>query len=871
MNHIVIVESPAKAKTINNYLGKDFIVIASYGHIRDLPNKDGSVKPEEDFAMDWEISEGSRNNLKAIADAAKNANDIYLATDPDREGEAISWHVLEELKNRKILKDKNVKRVTFNAITKSSVLKAMETPRELNKELIDAYLARRALDYLVGFKLSPVLWRKVPGSKSAGRVQSVALRLICERELEIEKFNPKEYWDINVDLENNENKLFNARLTHLDDTKLEKFSLPTEKLANLAKKTVENNKFIVDKIIRKEKRRNPYPPFTTSTMQQDAARRLYFSAKKTMDTAQKLYEGFEIGSETVGLITYMRTDGVQIDNSAIESIRSYVNNEYGNSYLPKNPIKYTSKAKNAQEAHEAIRPTDITRSPKKLSQILNKEQLQLYSLIWNRTVASQMASAILDQVSVVISSNNNLTKLRANGSIIKFQGFLKIYQDQTSEDNDEKKDNEQKILPPLRENEEVIIKKVDSKQHFTQPPPRYSEATIVKTMEELGIGRPSTYASIIQTIQNRNYVRIESRRFIPEDRGRIVSAFLQNFFSQYVEYSFTAELENKLDEVSDGKLHWKDVLTDFWKDFIGAIEETSKLRITEVIDTLDEMLEPHLFPKDKNNPNPRNCPSCKEGKLSLKFGKFGGFVGCKNYPSCRYTRQLTNNDSKSSLELPKDLGKDPISGLIVSLRLGPYGLYVQLGDEETLNKTDKNEKDNKDSKEKDKKKKKAKKKIKPKRSAVPKTTDPSIIDLEKALKILSLPRDIGEHPDSGEMILAGLGRFGPYLKYGDNYQSVPADDDIIEIGLNRAVTIIEEGKTKKRNKKTTSSKLLGKHPKNDKSILLKEGRYGPYVEYQKIRATLPKDFDKENISLEAAIKLIEDKEKKATEKKKKKA
>ena len=874
MNQIVIVESPAKAKTINNYLGKNFIVLASYGHIRDLPNKDGSVKPDENFSMDWEVSDNSKGNLKAIADAAKSANEIYLATDPDREGEAISWHVLEELRNRKILKDKNVKRVTFNAITKNSVLQAMKNPRGLNMELIDAYLARRALDYLVGFKLSPVLWRKVPGSKSAGRVQSVALRLICERELEIEKFIPKEYWDITVDLENSKSKKFKARLTQLENKKLEKFSLSDENSALEAEKVINANKFCIEDIIKKEKKRKPYAPFTTSTMQQEAARRLYFSAKKTMDTAQKLYEGFEIKGETVGLITYMRTDGVQIDPSAIEEIRKCITNDFGENCLPQSPILYSSKAKNAQEAHEAIRPTDILKLPNSLKAILNKDQLQLYTLIWNRTVASQMESAILDQVSVVISSDDKQTKLRASGSMIKFEGFLRVYEDQKPEDNDKNKEsNEEKILPPMTLDEDVKVNKVEPKQHFTQPPPRYSEASIVKAMEELGIGRPSTYASIIQTIQNRSYVKLENRRFIPEDRGRVVTAFLQNFFTKYVEYSFTADLENKLDEVSDGKLHWKDVLTEFWGDFINAIEDTSKLRITEVIDTLDAMLEPHLFPKDVDNPNPRNCPTCKEGQLSLKFGKFGGFIGCKNYPTCKYTRQLSNSgNSNSSLDLPKILGKDPETQLDVILKLGPYGLYIQLGEEKDLNPEQ--EEENKETKshadKKETKKKKTKRKVKPKRSAVPKGTDPSTIELEKGLKILSLPREIGNHPDSGELILAGIGRFGPYLKYGDKYQSVPPDDDILDLGLNRAVTIIEEGKNKKGNRRIASSKTLGNHPKGDKPVMLKEGRYGPYIEYKKVRATIPKDIDKDTVTLDLAIKLIEEKELKQSDKKKKK-
>ena len=875
MNNIVIVESPAKAKTINKYLGDGYTVMASYGHVRDLPPKDGSVRPAEDFAMDWEVASQSQKHLKAIVDAAKGADAIYLATDPDREGEAISWHVLEELKNRKVLNGTEVKRVTFNAITKGAVLAAMEKPRELDHELIDAYLARRALDYLVGFNLSPVLWRKLPGSRSAGRVQSVALRLICDRELEIEKFNPQEYWTVDLNLAKADGQKFTAHLTHLNGEKLDKFALPDEQSAQKAKDAVEAATLSVEAVEKKQKLRKPFAPFTTSTLQQEASRRLYFSARQTMNVAQKLYEGADIGGETVGLITYMRTDGVQIDGSAINAVRDVIVQDCGSDYLPEKPRFYSSKAKNAQEAHEAIRPTDPSRRPKDVAPYITEEQLRLYELIWRRTIASQMEPAVMDQVSVTVASGEQQTKVRANGSVVRFPGFLKVYGSKSKSTKDFASDEHEndRILPEVSEGESLSQSNVVPEQHFTQPPPRYSEASLVKSMEELGIGRPSTYASIIQVLQDRNYVRMDNRRFVPEDRGRVVTAFLESFFTQYVEYSFTADLENKLDEISGGRLHWKQVLSEFWRDFLTAIEGTSELRIAQVIDTLDELLEPHLFPKTDDGKDLRVCPSCDDGRLSLKFGKFGGFIGCSNYPDCRYTRQLSvnGNDENGLADGPKELGKDPATGFEVSLRVGPYGPYVQLADQETLEAIALKEAAAAESEQPSTKKKAKSKKPKvpkPKRASIPKGMDLASVDLDRALKLLSLPREVGVHPESGEMIYAAIGRFGPYLKFGDKYQSLKADDDVLEIGLNRAVVVIAEGKNRKGRGGRSSGKDLGKHPEDGKKVMLKDGRFGPYVQHGSLRATLPKDKEMEAVTLDDAVSLLAAKAAKTATKKK---
>ena len=860
---VVIVESPAKAKTINKYLGTGYKVLASYGHIRDLPPKDGSVRPDEDFAMDWEVDASSQKHLKEIVSALKGAKGLILATDPDREGEAISWHVLEELNRSKALNGQPVQRVTFNAITKKAVLEAMEHPRELDRELIDAYLARRALDYLVGFTLSPVLWRKLPGSKSAGRVQSVALRMICDRELEIEKFKAEEYWTVGADMATAAKEPFTARLTHLDGKKLDKFDLNDGAKAERAAGIVRSGAFKVVSVEKKTKQRRPYPPFTTSTLQQDASRRLYFSARQTMDIAQKLYEGVEIGGETTGLITYMRTDGVQMDADAINTVRGLIGDRYGKKYLPSEARVYKSKAKNAQEAHEAIRPTDPTRTPDIVAQYVSPDQLKLYELIWKRTIASQMEAAVLDQVSVTASTPDGQTNLRASGSTIVFKGFLEAYEDTgaAAAAAEEDEENLGNILPVMSEGQPLSVTTVTPEQHFTQPPPRFSEASLVKALEEQGIGRPSTYASIIQVLQDRKYVRMENRRFIPEDRGRVVIAFLESFFKRYVEYSFTADLEEQLDDISGGRLNWKKVLADFWRDFIAAIDETKDLTRTAVIDAVDGLLEPHLFPVRADGSNPRQCPACAEGRIGLKFGKFGAFVGCSRYPECRYTRPLGAPDASQTqaMDGPKELGTDPASGLKVTLRIGPYGPYVQLGGEEVAAAAPPPppEPEEVAADGKKKKKKAAKPKVpKPKRASLPKGTDPNAVDLDRALKLLSLPREIGIDPESGEMIVAGIGRFGPYLKYGDKYQSLGKDDDVLEIGLNRAVVVIAEGRNKPGRKGAGAAKTLGNHPQDGRAITLRSGRFGPYVQHGQVRATLPKDMDAANVSVDSAVALL---------------
>src|SRR6266436_1399744 len=702
---VLVVESPAKAKTIGKYLGPGFTVLASYGHVRDLPAKNGSVRPDEDFAMDWEVDPQSQKRLDAIAKALTRGGKLYLATDPDREGEAISWHVRDVLRAKKALTGVDVKRVTFNAITKQSVLDAVAHPRELDQPLIDAYMARRALDYLVGFTLSPVLWRKLPGSRSAGRVQSVALRLICERESEIEVFKTREYWTVDVLFGTAKKQTLKARLTHLDGRKLDKFDLDTQQRA-----------FSVASVDRRQVRRNPPPPFITSTLQQEASRKLGLGAATAMRIAQRLYEGVDIGGETVGLITYMRTDGVQLAPEAVGQTRRLIETKYGDAYLPEKPRVYTSKAKNAQEAHEAIRPTDLFRTPQDVAAHLDKDQLGLYELIWKRTVASQMESAVLDQVTVDIASGDKTVQLRATGSVVKFNGFLTLY----DEGKDEKSEDEEgnSILPDVAPDEALERREVLPEQHFTEPPPRYSEASLVKRLEELGIGRPSTYASIIEVLQKRNYVRLERKRFMPEDRGRIVTAFLQTYFPRYVEYNFTAHLEEELDDISDGKIDWRQVLREFWKAFSAAVGETKELRVKEVLDKLDEELGPHFFPaNDNGGKSPRDCPSCANGRLGLKLGKFGAFIGCSNYPECRFTRKLGIVDpdadaaSGANLDGPKILGIDPVSGKPVTLRNGPYGLYVQLGEPEG--------------------------KEKPKRQSLLKGMTPDEVTLEKALALLA--------------------------------------------------------------------------------------------------------------------------------------
>jgi DNA topoisomerase I len=831
--NIVIVESPAKAKTINKYLGKGFKVLASYGHVRDLPAKDGSVRPDEHFAMSWEVDGKAEKRLKEIAAAVKGAAHLYLATDPDREGEAISWHVQEVLKNRKALKGVDVKRVVFNEVTKSAVLDAFRHPRELNRELVEAYLARRALDYLVGFTLSPVLWRKLPGSRSAGRVQSVALRLICERESEIEVFRPQEYWTIEVEFATPAGERFTARLTHLDDKRLEKFDLGDETSARAAaERILKQQSYAVVAVEKKQIRRNPPPPFTTSTLQQEASRKLGFGASRTMRIAQRLYEGVDIFGDTVGLITYMRTDGVSMSSEAIEAARRLIEQQYGARYRPDEARVYKTQAKNAQEAHEAIRPTDMFGRPEKLAGDLEPEQRQLYELIWKRAVASQMAVAIIDQVAVDIASPDRSLQFRATGSTVQFDGFLALYRED-EDDADESEENRR--LPPLRERDALARGKVDPQQHFTQPPPRYSEASLVKKLEELGIGRPSTYASILQVLQDRKYVRLDKKRFFPEDRGRVVTAFLESFFERYVEYTFTADLENKLDEISDGRISWQKVLEEFWRDFSAAVAGTKDLSITQVLDALDEELGPHFFPESGDGRDPRLCPGCNNGRLSLKLGKYGAFIGCSNYPECRYTRPLAvenGNGENGHADIgPRELGNDPSTSLPVILRKGPYGYYVQLGAVEEGGE-------------------------KPKRVSLPKGAVPADVTLDQAVKLLSLPREIGTHPADGKKIIAGIGRFGPYIKHGDTFRSLPAGDDVLTVGINRAVSLLAEPRKGGGRRMPTPLRVLGNHPEDGAPVNLFSGRYGPYVSHDGVNATLTGDLTPETVTLDQALALL---------------
>ncbi len=831
---VVVVESPGKVKSINKYLGPGYKVMASYGHIRDLPSKDGSVKPDEDFAMTWDIDGKSIKHVKEIADAVKNADGLILATDPDREGEAISWHVLEALNNRKVLKGKTIQRVTFNAITKKAVTEAIEHPREIDQQLVDAYLARRALDYLVGFSLSPVLWRKLPGSRSAGRVQSVALRIIVDREIEIERFITQEYWQVQTKLSVNGSE-FEARLTELDGQKLQKFSLPNAEAAARALAAVKAGAYRVASVEAKPVKRNPPPPFTTSTLQQEAARKLGFSASRTMQVAQRLYEGVSIGGENTGLITYMRTDGVQMAEEAYAAARSSIARNYGKDYLPDGPRRYTSKAKNAQEAHEAVRPTDFDRRPGDVS--MEPDMARLYELIWKRAVASQMEAASLERTTVEIPSSDGKAVLRATGQVVKFDGFLTLYQ----EGQDEKDDEEGGRLPALKIGDAPKLVDATHTQHFTEPPPRFSEASLVKRLEELGIGRPSTYASILSTLIDRDYVKLEQKRFIPEDKGRLVTIFLEKFFARYVEYDFTAALEEKLDLVSDGKLAWKDFLRDFWKEFSGAIGATAELRVSNVIDAINDVLGHHLFPPrtdaDGKQLDPRQCPTCGTGQLSLKLGKFGAFVGCSNYPECRFTRPFGGDPNKQS-DIPPEgklLGNNP-EGEPVYLKSGRFGAYVQLGPDPI----EKGEK--------------------PKRSSIPNGWSVPDLSLEQGLKLLSLPRDVGKHPEDGEMIIANLGRYGPYVKHLNTYASLPDVNELFEVGLNRAVTLIAEkraGKGGGRGRQAVAPlREIGKHPDGE-AINLFNGRYGPYLKHGTINANIPRGADPASITLEQAIELVD--------------
>jgi len=835
--NVLVVESPGKIKAISKYLGPDYTVLASFGHIRDLPSKDGSVKPDEDFAMTWEVDDRAQKRIKDIADALKHADKLILATDPDREGEAISWHVLQVLNQRHALKGKPVERVVFNAVTKSAVLDAIQHPREINEELVDAYLARRALDYLVGFTLSPVLWRKLPGARSAGRVQSVALRLVVEREIEIEAFKTDEYWTIDADLRADAGN-FSARLTHLDGKKLDKLALKNQADADRAVAAINARRFKIDSVESKPVKRHPSPPFITSTLQQEAARKLGFAAKRTMQIAQGLYEGVSIGGETVGLITYMRTDGVSMVGEAIAEARRVIGKRYGDNYVPKVPRAYSSKAKNAQEAHEAIRPTSFDRAPEQIARFLDADQLKLYDIIWKRAIASQMESAELERTTVDVTSDDKQVTFRAVGTVTLFDGFLTLYQ----EGKDDEADEDSNRLPKVKEGDATSVEQLKPEQHFTEPPPRYSEASLVRKLEELGIGRPSTYASILSTLRDRAYVRLDRGRFIPEDKGRLVTTFLTSFFKRYVEYSFTADLEEKLDEVSAGELDWKQLLRDFWRDFSAAVGETKNLKITDVINELDAILSPHIFPVTEEGVDPRTCPSCGDGRLNLKLGRFGAFVGCSNYPNCKFTRQIGQKNGDGGGE-PVELGLFPGTEDMITLRSGRFGPYVQLGNGD-----------------------------KPKRSSIPKGTDASNVDLELGIKLLSLPREVGKDPESGEPIVANFGRYGPYIARGKEYASLETPEDVFTVGLNHAVTLLAERKAKGFKRRGPEPlKELGADPVSGEAIKVMKGRYGAYVTDGSTNATIPASSDAETITLEQASSLIAERVAKGGGKKKKPA
>jgi DNA topoisomerase-1 len=831
--HVVVVESPAKAKTINKYLGSDYHVLASYGHVRDLPAKDGSVRPDEDFAMSWAVDAKSQKRINDIARAVKDADVLILATDPDREGEAISWHVLQALRDKKAIKDQRIERVVFNAITKQAVTEAMANPRAIDTPLVDAYLARRALDYLVGFTLSPVLWRKLPGARSAGRVQSVALRLVCDREAEIEAFISQEYWSVLAKMISAGGDAFDARLTGLDGKRLDKLAIKTEDEATAIRAFLDAADYVVSSVEAKPQRRNPQPPFTTSTLQQEASRKLGFSSARTMQIAQRLYEGVDIGGETVGLITYMRTDAVQMSQEGIQAMRREIGASYGDRYLPEKQRHYATKAKNAQEAHEAIRPTEASRRPKDVARLLDADQAKLYELIWKRAVASQMESAEIERTTVEIAATGGgrAAELRATGQVIKFDGFLTLYQ----EGKDDEEDADGGRLPPIETGEKPTKTAIETRQHFTEPLPRYTEATLIKKMEELGIGRPSTYASTMAVLRDRGYVALDKRRLVPEDKGRLVTAFLTSFFERYVEFDFTASLEEKLDKISNGDLAWQDVLREFWKDFSSNVDETKELRVTDVLDSLNEILGAHIFPKKADGGDPRACPSCAEGRLSLKLGKFGAFIGCSNYPECRFTRQLAqaNGDGEAESDGPRVLGTDPDGGLEVTLRSGRFGPYIQLGEPAEGEK--------------------------PKRATLPKGWSAATIDLEAALKLLSLPREVGMDPESGKPITAGIGRYGPFVLLDGTYANLDSPEEVFTVGLNRAVTLIAEKREKRGKGRSGAAELkaLGEHPTAGGPVSVRDGKYGPYVNHGKVNATLPKGSDPLALTMDEAVALIE--------------
>jgi DNA topoisomerase-1 len=856
--NLVIVESPAKAKTINKYLGDKYKVLASYGHIRDLPSKNGSVDPDQDFKMEWEIDSFSKKYLKEITDAAKDSSKIILATDPDREGEAIAWHVKEYLNEKKLLKDKEIERVVFNEITKKAVMHGIENPRQIEPLLVDAYMARRALDYLVGFNISPILWTKLPGSKSAGRVQSVALKLITEREHEIESFKPEEFWTLSINFSDEKNQKILASISQLDKNKIEKFSFRNKDEINKAIESVNKKKFNITDISSKVVNRNPSGPFTTSTLQQTASSRLGFGASRTMQIAQKLYQGIEIEGETIGLITYMRTDGTNLSKDAVTSFRDYIKKKIGNDYLPKDVLNYSGKkAKNAQEAHEAIRPTDIIRTPQSVKKYLSPDQNKLYDLIWSRALSSQMESAKFDRNTITITSDNNDTICKASGSVLKFDGFLKIY-------NNPSKDDDESILPAMSKGL-VNIESLLDEQHFTQPPPRYSEASLVKKLEELGIGRPSTYASIISTIANRGYAEILNKRFFPTDRGKLISAFLEKLFSKYVDYNFTAGLEDQLDEITTGKESWIKVLELFWKDFHNNVSQVKEKRTREVLDLLNESLGDLVFDKDKEGNIVRKCQLCSTGTLSLKNSFRGGaFIGCSNYPDCKFTRPLSKVKAAAQAQLaePKFIGKH-VNGNDIYLKNGRFGPYLQY--EKILDEVEI---------EKQTKKRKKSKKLKPdvnqllKNVSIPKGLELENIDLEKAQFLCSLPKSLGINPDNQKEITLNTGRFGPYLKCENKSARIENIEEIFSIGLNRAVTLIAEAKPGRMS--SSMIKDLGEHPEDKKPVRIMKGQYGPYIKYKSLNATIPEEKDPTELTMEEALILIEKRKEYDKNKKKKK-
>jgi len=824
---LVIVESPAKAKAIGRYLGSSYSVLASLGHVRDLSAKEGSVSPDDDFSMEWEINDKSTKQVSEIVRTAKTADSIILATDPDREGEAIAWHVAEVLKTKKTLKAQSVKRVVFNAITKQSVLSAMDTPREIDLNLVNAYLARRALDYLVGFTLSPILWRKLPGAKSAGRVQSVVLRLICDREQAIETFVPQEYWTVVANLNTSADLNFDAHVIDFLGKPISRLTIGTREMAFEIRDILRGSSFTVSKVETKPHRRNPYPPFTTSTLQQAASSELGFSAHKTMQLAQKLYEGTGEHS-TGGLITYMRTDSVEIIPEAISDIRRIIKSDFGAEFLTAKPRIYTTKAKNAQEAHEAIRPTDVAKRPSDIKSKLETDQARLYDLIWKRSVASQMESALLERTTLDIDaiSDSGLCVLRTTGSVLKFEGFLALYPQSQNEAEDEKL----RRLPTVAVGDKLSCSDVTADQSFTKPPSRYTESTIVKKMEEIGIGRPSTYASMVKLLCDRSYIHLEKRQLVPEIRGRIVTTFLEGFFNRYVEYDFTAQLEDELDKISDGALAWKDMLQNFWNDFLDNVEKTSKLQISDTISYVDEKLSNYLYAASDEETDPRACPSCGQ-RLSLKLGKFGSFIGCSSYPTCVYTRQIgTSQDSqKLMIQDEQVLGKCPTTGSDVTLKTGRFGPYVELGVEP-----------------------------KPKRSAIPKDWSPSNMTLEKALALLSLPRTIGVHPETEEDVTTSIGRFGPFIKHGSKYTSLHSSDEVFSLDLDQAVALIAQKGDKVSSRATTTLKELGDHPTLGGLVSVRSGRYGPYVTHKRVNVSVPKGTSPESLSLSDAVAMLDE-------------